>query len=412
MTDIQNNTAEKTLSRMPMLVWRMDLAARVFENLNDFSGSILSRENFRFFKDPEYMRDLLLPEDLPTVTRAVSKIKERMPVQAVFRIHDGEKLLWFKLTGWATENHKYYEGTVEDISVQVTKLQDLFAGQGQRLFTIEETAYPVAIFSSRNQLLVKCNDSFKDLLGMTVPNKIKYLLSEVISSEVKFSILLEYLLLHGNVVEELSLISANGQSIKTKCALELFSYGTEDMIRIAVLDVFAEQGAEKGNKDNHLQTAVSKLCDSFAHATSIDEMLSAIYAEQELFPDMAVAIFSDIYAKKNKAIAYAQGALLENLRVGQQFPYSGTIAEHIEKENLEYLIMDDTHSSIKAIDWMLFVPNGIRSYIAKALYVRGAMRTVIILCSEKKQAFGEHQIKELTEIATAFHQRLKKIRKS
>lgn len=411
MAEEKLTSAAMTLKRMDMLVWRMDLAARVFENLNDFSGSILCQENFRFFKDAEYMKNMLLPEDQSTVNRAVLKIKERLPVQAVFRIHDGKELHWFKLTGWPTDSHKYYEGTVEDISCHVGQMQNLFAGQGQRLFAVEETGYPVAIFSSRNHLLVKCNDSFKNLLGMTLPNKIKYPLADIISSDVRLPLLFEHLLLKGRVAEELSLISEKGQSTRAKCMLELFSYGAEDLIRLAVIELIDEQGVEKEGKVSPKAPAVKALCDKLGESRTIDEMLLAIYAEQELFPDMGVAIFSDIYAKKNKAIAYAQGAFLENLREGQQFPYSGTIAEHIEKENLEYLIMDDTHSSIKAIDWVLFVPNGIRSYIAKALYVRGAMRTVIILCSEKKQAFSENQIRDLTDIASAFHQRLKKIRK-
>lgn len=406
-------SAEMTLKRMDMLVWRMDLAARVFENLNDFSESVLSQENFRFFKDAEYMKKLLLPEDLPTVNRTVAKIKERMPVQVIFRIHDGGELHWFKLSGWPTESRKFYEGTVEDISAHVGLLQNLFMEQGQRLFAIENTAYPIAIFSNRNQLLVKCNDSFKELLGMTTPNKIKYPLAEIVSSEVKLPLLFESLLLKGRVSEELLLVSEKGQAVRANCNLELFSYNTEDMIRIAVVAVAAEPESVAGRCiDSQKEDAVSRLCDSIKEAPTIQEMLAAIHAEQELFPAMNAAIYSDIYAKKNKAIAYAQGDLLTALKDGQQFPYNGTIAEHIEKENLEYLIMDDTHSSIKAIDWMLFVPNGIRSYIAKALYVRGAMRTVIILCSEKKQAFSEHQIKDLTTIATAFQQRLKFLRKN
>ncbi len=87
---------------------------------------------------------------------------------------------------------------------------------------------------------------------------------------------------------------------------------------------------------------------------------------------------------ENKVLVYSVGELNEPLDPGTQFPYTGTIAENIEKENLDYLIVDDTHSSIKAIDWVLFVPKGLYSYVAKALYVRGAMRTVLILCSRKK----------------------------
>ena len=404
-------TPEATLKRMNMLVWRMDLSARVFENLNDFSGNVLSRENFRFFKDSEYMKRLLLPEDLPVVTRAVSKIKERMPVQAIFRVYDDGSLHWFKINGWPTDSHKYFEGTVEDITGQINQIRNIFDNQSQRLFSLDDTSYPVAVFSSRNNLMVKCNDSFKDLLGMKPPLKIKYLLSELISSEVKMPALLERLLLAGRVSEELTLVVSKTQRVKVACVLELFSYNTEDLIRFAVVDVIKGRSEASLEKQGN-SSVVGRLCGKLRNSATIEEMLSAIYAEQGLFPDMNAAIFSDIFAKRNKVYAYAHGDVLGAMAQGEQFPYSGTIAEHIEKENLEYLIMDDTHASIKAIDWVLFVPNGVRSYIAKALYVRGAMRTVLIMCSKKKQAFSEKQVKDFTEVATTFHQQLKTIKKN
>jgi hypothetical protein len=49
--------------------------------------------------------------------------------------------------------------------------------------------------------------------------------------------------------------------------------------------------------------------------------------------------------------------------------------------------------------------------MAKARYERGAMRTVLILCSKHKNSFSAHQIAALGEITTAFHKKLKKIRR-
>ena len=126
---------------------------------------------------------------------------------------------------------------------------------------------------------------------------------------------------------------------------------------------------------------------------------------------MDAVIYSDIYARRNKVVVCAAGELREPLTTGSQFPYAGTIAENIVKEHLDYLIVDDTQSSIKAIDWMLFVPKGVQSYLAKACYERGAMRTVLILCSLRKSSFAEHQIEPLTLLARAFHRQIKKIRR-
>jgi hypothetical protein len=66
---------------------------------------------------------------------------------------------------------------------------------------------------------------------------------------------------------------------------------------------------------------------------------------------------------------------------GEMYSYEGTIAQDIERFKLDYLIVDDTLDSIKAIDWALFIPKGIRSYFARPFYGRGALRAVMILCS-------------------------------
>ena len=100
-------------------------------------------------------------------------------------------------------------------------------------------------------------------------------------------------------------------------------------------------------------------------------------------------IYSDVYARKNRVVVYTAGETLENLKQGEVFPYEGTIAENIERYKLDHLIMEDTFSSIKAIDWALFIPRGIRSYFAKPFYQRKVLRTVLVLCSTKPDAFSE-----------------------
>jgi hypothetical protein len=230
--------------------------------------------------------------------------------------------------------------------------------------------------------------------------------------DIKLPQILENLLLDRRLTLELQLSAMNAVKQKAFCQFEYFSHQGKGYIRLAVIDwvgqkKFVTPEIEKTGEKKE----IVRICSDLALCPSIDAMLARIYQAKDVFPGMDVVMFSDVYARKNKVFVYSKGDMHDSLEPGSQFPYTGTIAENIEKENLEYLIVDDTYSSIKAIDWVLFVPKGLSSYVAKALYVRGAMRTVLILCSQKKNAFSEEQIGDVTAIASAFHQRIKKIRK-
>lgn len=410
MTGYENDSVPLTLDRMKMLFWRLDLIKRTFVNLNDCPIGVLGLENYRFFKDSDYRDALLFPDDREPVDRAVAGFKDRVPVKLVFRVQKDNTLYWFKMTGWPTADHRYYEGAVEDITDHVAWLKRLFEQQDQHLLNLADQDYPVAVFALRKNRLVNANRAFQDLVGIDLSVGRKIVLEDLVKSEIKLPRLLEQVLYDRRL--EIDLLLGISHYSKVNCLFEYFSHAGESFIRLAVVaDHQAVPQPDQPPARLSRKRAVDKLCAQLKSCWSIDAMLTEIHRHRELFPGMDVVMFSDIHARQNKVIVYACGDMREDLPPGSQFPYTGTIAENIHKENLEYLIVDDTQSSIKAIDWVLFVPKGISSYIAKALYVRGAMRTVLIFCSRRKQVFHEHHADDVTSIATAFHQQLKQIRK-
>ncbi len=412
MVAYEKSAVPVMLDGMKMLFWRLDLLKRSFINLNTCPVGVLGQENYRFFKDREYRERVLFPEDRVSMEYAFASFKDRDPVRVVFRVQGDNLIHWFKLTGWPTEDNRYYEGSVEDISEHISWLKNIFDQQSSGLLNVDGSDYPVAIFSGQGAKLLNANNSFRSLLGVDVARYAKYQLSDLIKSEIKLPLLLENLFVARRLEVDLLLTSASRGGFKASCLLECFAHGGEKFLRLAVVDLLDQQQDLPHEAQPHVQRQeVKTLCRELTKSRTVDEMLERILAEKGLFPGMDVIMFSDIYARKNKVFVYSRGEMLEPLEQGSQFPYAGTIAENIEKEHLECLIVDDTQSSIKAIDWMLFVPKGIYSYIAKALYVRGAMRTVLIFCSRGKNVFTEDHVVEVTEIATAFHRQLKQIRR-
>lgn len=410
MTAFEMQSVPTTLDKMKMLFWRLDLSKRSFMNLNECTAGVLGLENYRFFKDRDYREKMLFPDDRILMDRAMSSFKERIPVRTVFRVQSENTISWFKLTGWPTSDYRYYEGAVEEITEHVAWLKNIFDQQDQRLLDINED-YPVALFGDRNKKLLKANSAFRQLLGAEDLASGRGRLTDMIMGDVKLPQILETLYIERRLAIELMLAVDRQFKMKVFCQFEYFTHAGEGYIRLAVIDQIGRKPQVVAKKPIE-KTEVTNLCADLAQCHTVDAMLERIYQEKILFPDMDVVMFSDIYARKNKVVVYSRGEMDEPLEQGSQFPYTGTIAENIEKEKLEYLIVDDTQSSIKAIDWMLFVPKGLYSYVAKALYVRGAMRTVLILCSRKKRAFNEEQIADVSSIANAFHQQLKKIRRT
>ena len=401
-----------TLDKTKMLFWRLDLSKRSFSNLNTTDVGILGLENYRFFKDREYRTNILFPDDRSPMEHAVANFKDRLPVRIIFRVQDSNTLYWYKLTGWPTSDFRFYEGSVEEISAHIAWLKDLFDQQDRRLLEVTNATYPVAIFSIQDNQLLNANNHFQKTLEIDISSGERYRLDDLVKGDIKLPQVLENLILDRRLTLELSLGCENKTVIKATCQLEYFSHEGAGYIRLAVIDQAVQKHDVANKAEKLVETReLQQICSDLAQCHSIDAMLERIYQEKELFPGMDVVMYSDIHARKNKVIVYSKGDMSDPLEPGSPFPYTGTIAENIEKENLEYLIVDDTQSSIKAIDWMLFVPKGIHSYVAKALYVRGAMRTVLILCSQRKNTFSEEQIPAVTAIAKVFHQQLKQIRR-
>ena len=408
MTALEIQSVPATLDKMKMLFWRLDLNRRSFANLNECVCGVLGLENYRFFKDRKYRERILHPEDLVSMDRTFSNIKDRVMVRTVFRVQSGVAIHWYKLTGWPTSDHRYYEGAVEEITEHISRLKDVFEHEDRRLLETSDAGYPVAIFYASDKKLLSANKGFQDLFGINFSSNKNYQFKDLVRSETSLPVLMESFLTERHLEADLLLALKDNVSSRSSCLFKYFTHGGEGYIRFAVVDQLSHQTmiAQPPQRQE-----VNSLCRELTDCQSIDEMLTQVYESRSLFSGADVVMFSDVYARKNKVIVYSKGKLIKPIEPGSQFPYAGTIAENIEKEKLEYLIVEDTQTSIKAIDWMVFVPNGIRSYIAKALYVRGAMRTILVFCSREKSMFNEEYVAEISDIATAFHNQLKVIRK-
>jgi len=159
--------------------------------------------------------------------------------------------------------------------------------------------------------------------------------------------------------------------------------------------VLAHKSAEKGNPDSKAlvrEKYVNKLTRKLKHESDMPTILQTLLDNQYGHMNFDSIIYSDVYAKKNKVIVYAASKFSSSMKQGEAFSYEGTIAQNTSWHQLSHLIVEDTFSSIKAIDWALFIPQGIQSYFAKPFFDRKVMRTVLVLCSRQKNMFFDKYI--------------------
>jgi hypothetical protein len=149
------------------------------------------------------------------------------------------------------------------------------------------------------------------------------------------------------------------------------------------------------------------------HEYNIDiaDALNETYARLQAQESCDALLFSDVHIRKNMVTVYFSGKPFEMEKQGESYLYAGTVAQDIVRYELDYLIVDDTMDSIKPIDWALFVPQGIRSYYAKPYYVRGVLRSVLVICSKRKSMYTNRHVDSYNEILEPFMQTVRNWRR-
>ncbi|MCG8509672.1 MAG: hypothetical protein MI741_10645 [Rhodospirillales bacterium] len=143
----------------------------------------------------------------------------------------------------------------------------------------------------------------------------------------------------------------------------------------------------------------------------IESVLEFLF-EHQVGPAFEGILFSDIFKRKKKVVVYGHGLPFEGMEQGKVFPYEGTIAETILNLDLDYLVVDDTLDSIKAIDWALFLPAGIRSYFAMPFFRGKTLHSVLILCSTSPNGFPEDRIGEFEPLFAPFEKGVNRWRRA
>ncbi|MEG6550549.1 hypothetical protein V6C53_09950 [Desulfocurvibacter africanus] len=400
------------IDTFPALLWRIEIARSRIEFLNSQHIAGLGDRTGLFMKSPEFRTLMVLPEDLHFLEGFMEAMKEAKAAECIFRIRDHEGAVrWLKLVGWThPKDLRYYMGHLLDVSDRAEAIKSIIEKDAELQLMIELADNPVIILDFDTKQVVSQNmaasrlflyspDEFRNLFlqdlyhrGMT--NMVHRLLNEIIFSK-KWE---------GKLLFERKTNSVFTAETSTRFLI----FRERRLLRVSLTNITAsepEQEKRKGrgkDRGGHKALLEQGLLARLDGLSDMESILRVMLDHQLPNFTFDAILFSDIHARKNRVYVYATGQPFASMAYGEMYSYEGTVAQDIERFKLDYLIVDETLDSIKAIDWALFIPKGIRSYFAKPFYQRGVLRSVMILCSLHPKTFLNEGLSEYSILFEPF----------
>lgn len=383
------------LESFPALIWRIEIAKWRIEFLNNFQLKGLGENTKLFLKNDSFRRELIIDEDQHKMDFFSERMRSGITSFVLFRIMLDQEVVWLKLSGWAAPmDPLYYYGFLQEVTKEVESARSMFQNDMEQYISIDNVDYPALLVDYEKLKVIAVNEAGKTLFGYST-NEVRDLkFARLYPQEITASIqrVIENILFDRKWSGRLSFIRKGMEQINAFADCHLISFKGRNIIRLGLTSIEIKHSGnkpEEGRIRKKSFIAFEQMLSVKLKAKSdIMEILDIFMNNQPPECKFDGIIFSDIHSRKNKVFVYCAGAPFSGMEPGEMFSYQGTIAQQIEHFKLEHLIVDDTMESIKAIDWALFIPKGIRSYFAKPFYSRKTLKAVMILCSCKSKSFS------------------------
>jgi len=412
------------LRGLPALLFRIELAKNRVEYLNDFQLEALADKTFLLLKNPQFSREIIFEEDYPIYEAYIRSVHDGHSDSAIFRVKNTDgNFSWFKLFGSPnTFDPGFYLGMLVDITSNMTMVEQMNVREAEQQTMLDMLDNPVILVDIADKNIISHNSAAHELFGYSIDEFRKLKLSDLYPHGFKGEMIkiFEDIIFDKKWEGRILFRRKNQSRFWGKATLRSLKIKEKRLLRISVYavdsaDVSRQAGVNPAvipdlpdSKKQYVKKLLLKV-ESISDIKNCLELFLKNPFDSEEFDGI---IYSDILVKKGQVIVYGVGIPFKNLPFGLSFSYEGTIAENIEQYKLDHLIVDDTMSSIKAIDWALFIPYGIRSYFAKPFYERNVLRSVLILCSKKPNVFSEDKLDDYALLDAPFIKGLKNWRKA
>jgi hypothetical protein len=420
---MNNTQIIQFFKNLPMLFWRIEVSRNRIVYMNNHQIEALSEQTHLLLKNQNFAKELIFHEDYVYYQKFLQAVQHYEPSLAVFRIkgQNGE-IHWLKIRGYPdVYDQRYYVGYMLEITRSCHLVRETIQRDAELETRIELVDHPVMLIDFDSKSVMALNVKAKELFGFKNDKNETVHFSALYHREfqpymnrIYDEIIFEKKWEGPILYQQHNRIKFTGTS-----SIRILKIRDRRVLRVAIHHTDEIPASFKENKiaprRNEAHTDYVSMLKNAIGDQSDMKVILEILLNHPFNPGekaMDGIIYSDVYARKGKVTVYGAGEPLRKMEMGTNYNYKGTIAENIEQFNLEYLIVDDTMASIKAIDWALFIPYGIRSYFAKPFYERNQLRTVLILCSTSVGAFSEDKLEQYSLLFEPFLQGLANWRKA
>jgi len=386
----------------PALLWRIDIIKNKIEYLNNYQIKGLESKSGLILQNINFSKRIILKEDLHLLEGFMRAVRNGETAATVFRIKNkDDHITWIKVTGTANrKNPRFYLGYMLDVTDTVGIVQETLEKNADIEAMIELVNNPVILINPYDKSILAHNTAARDLFCYQAAEFSNLKFSDLYHNSIETHInrIYEEIIFEKKWEGKLTFQRKNNSYFTGNVVIRNLFFRGIRVFRVSIDNVSVDDEADKmfaltpgdygSPSDSADKNYLDKLMEKIRYESDMSAILQIILDNKHGNMKFDSIIYSDIYAKKNKVVVYTAGKPLSTMKQGEVFPYEGTIAENIDRYKLDYLIVEDTFLSIKAIDWALFIPNGLRSYFAKPFFDRKVMRTVLILCSTQRNMFS------------------------
>lgn len=399
------------LDGIPALFWRLDIIKNEIVFLNEHAVPGLEGSVPLVLKNLRHAREVVLEQDIDRFFKALAQIRKQQTVSVLVRIKNDEGFFrWITILGMPDpERSSEYVGLLADC----TGLLDAALASGRGTPLAEKVALidtPVVLARFADKRIVLANPAGQAFLGCDLTEESGLTLNDLLApgSLEQLPYVFENLIFSGRWSGPLTLLDGQGAPHACEGRVRAYNRDGENLLWFALCPLETSGDAPEGGSD-HSDQPSADLQAAFAACQDVRSLLQTMLQNQP-YPGLAESvILSRIFIADNRVEVTAEGGPFSQTPEGDTYPYEGSIAENIVRFDLSHLIVEDTSRSIKPIDWVLFIPRGIRSYFAQPFFEDGILRNVLIFCSTKPKHFSECNVRPYQLLFAPFETTLSRI---
>ncbi|RAI44976.1 hypothetical protein [Rhodoplanes roseus] len=383
------------LGGVPAVFWQLDLRKNELTFLGGGSRGALDEQTTLILKNPAHARAAVLAEDQNRFFECLDRIRGVHPAATIVRVRDGDGLVrWIALAAMPDP------GTAMrcvGLLAECSGLVDLVVGATADADLDDKIALfdnPVLLVSVKTRHTVLANPAARALFGERLDGPAALAFDDLLLSSAGGTAaeIVEALVFHGQWSGALTVHDDRGAPHLCAARVRALSHRGQNLLWVCLMPEAARGDDRSGEGMPPEDEASPGAIEAFAAADSIPALLRAFVEHQPAALQAEAVMRSRIFIAENRVVVTGVAPSLV-MPAAETFPYEGSIAENIVRFGLDHLIVEDTSRSIKPIDWVLFIPKGIRSYFAVPFFDGGMLKNVFIVCSTEVGRFTERNVR-------------------